>query len=301
LQEQHGVLDTYPVAQTTLNAFREDGDSVNCMIADDGARLAAFVTFRDRQSRDTISWDDSKIILSEKFATSNGLSVGDPVVFYDSDGNRGQFIIGGICESYIYNYAYIPAALYGDVFGKTPEASSVLAVVSPDLNLQKELSAELLKLDNVRGVSFSDWLKTSFSNMIKSIDYIVLVLIFSAAALAFIVLYNLTNINIAERQKEIATIKVLGFYDMEVSAYIFREITLLTLMGTALGLVGGIFLHRLVITTVEVDIVMFGRTIAPTSYVWSALLTLIFSVLVYLVMYRKLKRISMVESLKAPE
>ena len=127
------------------------------------------------------------------------------------------------------------------------------------------------------------------------------VLIISAGALAFVVLYNLTNINITEREKELATIKVLGFYDGEVSAYIYRETALLTLIGTGLGLLLGMGLHQFVIRTAEIDMVMFGRSVYLPSYVYSALLTLFFSALVNLVMHRKLKKISMVESMKAPE
>ena len=130
-------------------------------------------------------------------------------------------------------------------------------------------------------------------------NYVVLVLIFCAGMLAFIVLYNLTNINVTERQREIATIKVLGFYDPEVSMYVYRETLMLTLLGCVAGLLLGIVLHIFVIDTVEVDMVMFGRVIKPLSYVWSFLLTMAFSVLVNLVMERKLRKISMVESLKS--
>ena len=130
-------------------------------------------------------------------------------------------------------------------------------------------------------------------------NYVVLILIFCAGMLAFIVLYNLTNINITERQREIATIKVLGFYDREVSMYVYRETLMLTLLGCLAGLLLGIVLHIFVINTVEVDMVMFGRTIKPLSYVWSFLLTMLFSVLVNLVMERKLRKINMVESLKS--
>ena len=144
-------------------------------------------------------------------------------------------------------------------------------------------------------------LKDSFSNMMEKIDTIVVVLIVSAGLLAFVVLYNLTNINIAERVKEIATLKVLGFFDKEVSAYVYRENVMLSIMGTAVGLVMGVFLHMFVIYSVEVDAVMFGRTIKPLSYLVSAVLTMVFSTLVNLVMNRKLKKISMVESMKAPE
>ena len=134
-----------------------------------------------------------------------------------------------------------------------------------------------------------------------SVNFIVVVLILSAAALAFVVLYNLTNINITEREKELATIKVLGFYNKEVSAYIYRETGVLAVIGTLCGLGFGVFLHRFVVLTAEIDLVMFGRSIYAPSYLWSALLTMLFTILVSLVMQRKLHRISMVESLKAPE
>ena len=154
---------------------------------------------------------------------------------------------------------------------------------------------------DVASAQFTDTLSESFNNSIQSINSIVVVLIISAGVLAFIVLYNLTNINVTEREKELATIKVLGFYDGEVSAYIYRETILLTVIGTALGLVLGIALHQFVIRTAEIDMVMFGREVYWLSYVWSTLLTFLFSALVNLVMHHKLKNISMVESMKAPE
>lgn len=136
-------------------------------------------------------------------------------------------------------------------------------------------------------------------NLLANIDYIVVVLIICAGLLAFIVLYNLININVTERTREIATIKVLGFYDSEVAGYVFRETTILTILGTAVGLVAGIFLHRYVVQTAEVDAVMFGRSIYPSSYLLSAAITLLFGGLVNLVMTRKLRKIDMVESLKS--
>ena len=150
-------------------------------------------------------------------------------------------------------------------------------------------------------MQFTTDLSSSFADVIGNIDYIVIVLIISAGLLAFVVLYNLTNINITERQKEIATIKVLGFYNREVCAYVYRETLLLSLIGTVVGLVFGIFLHAFVVKTAEVDMVMFGRTIKWTSYVFAAALTMVFSALVNLVMYRKLKAVDMVESMKAGE
>ena len=159
----------------------------------------------------------------------------------------------------------------------------------------------LLKDTEINAVSFTDVIKDQFSDLLSKIDYIVIVLIASAGLLAFIVLYNLTNINITERQKEIATIKVLGFYDKEVSAYVYRETIILSLIGTLSGLVLGIFLHAFVVQVAEVDSIMFGRDIYPLSYLFSVLLTMLFSILVNLVMFKKLRKIDMVESMKANE
>ena len=135
--------------------------------------------------------------------------------------------------------------------------------------------------------------------MIKNLNYVIILLIVSAGALAFVVLYNLTNVNISERMREIATIKVLGFYDLEVSAYIYRENIILTLIGTLVGLGLGIILHQFIMTTVEMDMMMFGRKIQSLSYIYAAGLTFVFAILVNLAMYYKLKNVQMVESLKS--
>ena len=163
------------------------------------------------------------------------------------------------------------------------------------------ISEKLLDTDTVVSLTFTQDAIKQVLNMLRSIDAVVVLIIVCAAMLAFVVLYNLSNINIAERVKEIATIKVLGFYDPEVYAYVNRESVALTLIGTLLGLAGGIALHSFVITTVEVDAVMFGRQIYAKSFVYAIVLTLLFSALVNLVMQRLLQRISMVESMKAPE
>ena len=192
--------------------------------------------------------------------------------------------------------------LYTSLYGDIPEYATVLGILTDASSQARDaLSKTLLEIDDVSSVQFTTDLSSSFADVISNIDYIVIVLIISAGLLAFVVLYNLTNINITERQKEIATIKVLGFYNREVSAYVYRETLLLSLIGTATGLVFGIFLHAFVVKTAEVDMVMFGRTIKWTSYIFAAVLTMLFSALVNLVMYRKLKAVDMVESMKAGE
>ena len=168
-------------------------------------------------------------------------------------------------------------------------------------DLLTSAAQKLLDDDSIATASYTSDVKKGFDDMLQSLNSITLVLIICAGALAFVVLYNLTNINVTERQRELATIKVLGFFNREVGAYIYRETTLLTIMGCALGLVLGVIMNSFVIQTVEVDLVMFPRTIEPLSFVWSALITILFSVIVDLFMNKKLRRIDMVESLKSVE
>ena len=180
-----------------------------------------------------------------------------------------------------------------------PDYSTVLIKSGVSAENEDSEMKELLSYSGISSASFSSAVIESFNNMIKSINYIVLVLILSAGMLAFVVLYNLTNINISERVKEIATIKVLGFYDREVNSYVCRETYILSAIGTAVGLVLGIFLCRFVVLTAEIDIVMFGRKIYPMSYVFAAVITIAFTVLVNLALSPRLKRIDMVESMKS--
>ena len=170
-----------------------------------------------------------------------------------------------------------------------------------DTSIENELGKEIISMDKVKSVNFYSSKITNFNNTISSLNFVVVVLIVSAAALAFVVLYNLTNINISERIREIATIKVLGFYDNEVAAYVYRENIILTLIGSIVGLGLGVFLHKFIMTTVELENVMFGRNINFMSYIYSILLTLGFGIAVNLVMYFRLKKIPMVESLKSVE
>lgn len=202
-----------------------------------------------------------------------------------------------MCEYYINNYVFISESDYGTLINETPRFNTVLA----KMNAADEdaIMEGLLAVDGVESASFSSAVMSSFENMLDKINYIVYVLIICAGLLAFTVLYNLTNINIGERQKEIATIKVLGFFDNEVSAYICRETVILSIIGTLLGLAGGVFLCRFVVLNAEMDNIMFGRNIKVMSFVLAAAITMIFSCLVNAVMYRKLKKIDMVESLKS--
>ena len=278
-------------------------DSLVVFVPQDVDALGQYFQFRHRTNSQEVTFDQDAVVVTEKICERQGWKVGDTITLQDDDGNQAQLTITDICENYIYHYVYISPNTYQEAFGKEMEANSLLCKLPEDLTAQEEerLGTDLLQCRDVVSAQFTDTLSESFHNSITRINSIIVVLIVSAGLLAFVVLYNLTNINITEREKELATIKVLGFYDGEVSAYIYRETVLLTLIGTALGLLLGMGLHQFVIRTAEVDMVMFGRAVYWPSYVYSAVLTILFGMLVNLVMHHKLKKISMVESMKAPE
>ena len=207
--------------------------------------------------------------------------------------------MAGITEHYIQHYVYLSESAYEEVFGQEPEQNALLIRYAGDD--ASELDQELVALDGISSLTRTEDTRRTFGTSLESVDYAVALIIVCAAALAFVVLYNLTNINITERLRELATLKVLGFYDGELSAYIYRENVILTVLGTLLGMVLGKLLHQWLILTVEIDLLMFGRTISPTSYLWAALLTAVFSLTVNLFAHRKLKKLDMVESLKTVE
>ena len=191
---------------------------------------------------------------------------------------------------------------YKSVYHTTPKNTTLLGIMKTVNSDQEEtLGNAFMKQAGIESVTFYSGIASSFEDTFSSLSFIVVVLIISAGMLAFVVLYNLTNVNISERLREIATIKVLGFYDNEVSAYVYRENIILTLIGALVGLGLGIILHSLIMSLAELDTVMFGRNIYPISFVYSVLITMGFSIIVNLVMYRKLKKIPMVESLKSVE
>ena len=304
LSDSSRVEDYLPIHMESGEGVAGDTEvSLYLIVPSDSGRLADFITFRDRKSGEPIPFTREGAILTEKAALRLGLRAGDTLTVRDQDGNETSVPVSAVCENYVQSYLYIPEEVYETAFGEAPAFDTVYAKALDAATQEGRdaLAEDLLRSSNATGVSFTTSVMDSFADMLGSVDYIVIVLIISAAALAFVVLYNLTNINICERQKEIATIKVLGFYPREVGAYVYRETLLLSLMGAALGLFLGIFFHQYVVRTAEVDAVMFGRTIGLHSYLYSAALTALFTLLVNLCMGRKLRSIDMVESLKAPE
>ncbi len=300
------VLDYLPALQDSGTVIPEAGrpeDSVTIFATPQGDRLPEFFHFRHRTDSQPVDYNENSVIITEKLAERHRLSVGDRITVKNQDEDQASFVITDICENYVHHYLYLSPAAYQEAFGQEATVNSLLCKLPEEgpRGGEEALTTDLLQCGGVAMTTSTKELSASFHNSLQSINSIVLVLIISAGALAFVVLYNLTNINITEREKELATIKVLGFYQSEVAAYIYRESAMLTLIGTGVGLLLGVVLHQFVIRTAEVDLVMFGRNIYPLSYIFATLLTFLFSLLVSLVMYKKLANISMVESMKAPE
>lgn len=265
------------------------------------------ITLKNRISGKQVPFDESSVVISEKLATLHHLRVGDTLVLFDRDkvgnsvGTGHKLTITGICENYVGTTVYVAPAIFAKI-SSSPVMYETLFIQAPDLKpgeQQQNIASELHSCDDVSLVAFSDETISLYRNMISVVDYVVAVLIISAILLAFIVLYNLTNINIEERLREIASLKVLGFTKREIYAYIFREVFLLSLLGDVFGLGVGVYLERFVVATAEVDYVMFSRTIHLESFVIAFVLTLVFTGLILLIMTPKLNRIDMVESLKS--
>ena len=277
------------------------------VVPEDPGGLADFLTVRTRVGHEPLSIGEDGVVLAEKLANELGVGVGDTVRLAEQDemGNATDktfdLTVTGVMENYIYNYVFIGPGVYARMEGGQPAFSTYYAVTSSDAGERAQFNDAVRAIDGVKTVAYNDEVIDAYKSMLKSVGLIVIVLVVAAAALAFIVLYNLTNINITERQREIATLKVLGFTPREVSAYIYRETMLLSVIGCAVGLVLGVFMEGFVVVTAEVDQVMFGRTIHAASFVIAFLLTMLFTVLVMLAMRRKLARVDMVESLKSNE
>ena len=265
-------------------------------------KFSDFVVLQDRTTKEKYQLTDKCAVLTEKMAKELGVSAGDTVTIKEENEKERTVKISQICENYMSHYLYMTPAVYKAAYGKEPEYNSIYYRTEGRTTKEAESVGEAaLKLDGALSVSYTTELRQQVDDMLQSLDIVIVVLIISAGMLAFVVLYNLNNINITERKRELATLKVLGFYDKEVTEYVYRENILLTLIGSVFGMLLGKILHRFIIVTVEIDSVMFGRNINTISFVYAFLLTVVFSLFVNGVMYFKLKKINMVESLKSVE
>ena len=273
---------------------------ITIVVPENLKKMDKFIHLQDRKTQNPIELNNKGIVLTEKIARDLGVKAGDEIELINSDDKKAKIKVSHITENYISHYAYISPENYTKLFEKDLDFNRVIGILNnPSVKIEDKLSKKLFDIETIDGITFNTASKETFHNTIKNLNYVVLIMIISAGALAFVVLYNLTNVNISERIREIATIKVLGFYDKEVSAYIYRENIILTIIGTVVGLGLGTILHKFIMVTVEIQSMMFGRVIDMSSYFIAAVLTIVLSLFVNLAMFYKLRNVKMVESLKS--
>lgn len=272
--------------------------SLYLVASDEAADITPYFDLHTQKGEAIAYPSDGECIISQNVAEEFELKPGDTVTLQDENRSKMELTVSGINVNYVFNYIYITTQTYEKLMGEEAPCKTAYINLTEGTDAHR-LSAALMKLDKVTSVTVNNDMLDRFNNMMGSMDLIVLVIILCAAGLAFIVLYNLTNINITERVREIATIKVLGFYRKETASYVFRENVVLTAIGALVGLWLGKYLHMFVMNAVKVDLVTFDVKIKPLSYVYSILLTIAFAWFVNWVMGRKLERISMTESLKS--
>lgn len=291
------------VEQNTFTA-EADGNrqDINLFVPEDTEKLKDFVVLKDKQDPEKVyDLPDEGAIITEKLADLLDISVGDRIQINGNDQEVYDVEVKGTVEHYFQHFVYLSPEAFEGATGEEPVYNTRLLEYDTD-EVEDTAVGQLLNAEEaVQGVTFVSVVYDSMQGSLDSLDVVTLVIIISAATLAFIVLYNLTNINVSERERELSTIKVLGFYDKEVTMYVYRENLVLTLMGIIFGLGLGVIMHRFVINTAEVDMMRFSRHINFTSYLYSGLLTFLFSGLVMILMHFKLKYIDMIEALKAQE
>lgn len=300
MEEVEKLLSVYTKSITVTEGDTEKLANVFVPYTMEG--LTDFLMLRDRTSKEEYVLTGDQVMITEKLATLLGVKKGDEITLKLSDTVRVTVEVTEITENYVNHYVYMTKEMYEKIAKESPLPTTIMLRMKELAEAQEEaFSNTLMEEDSCSGVTFTSGLNDKLGDMLDTFDIVIWVLIISAGLLAFIVLYNLNNINITERNRELATIKLLGFYDGELAAYVYRENVLLTLIGALFGMILGRGLHLFVIKTAEIDIMMFGRNIMPLSYVYSFLLTFLFSMAVNVMMYYRLKKIDMVESLKSVE
>ena len=303
------ITDYIQVNRTMVYATGKGSDKLNdeknayLIIPRDIDKFEEYISIRERGSNDDVlELSDEGVIITEKYAKLLGVSVGDSIYvrLSESDAYPKEIKVAGITENYIFNYIYMTPKFYQSLYNVQGE-TNVLLIKMEDAANTEDISSRLLKIAGVNSVTMNADELSELNTVINSLYFIVILMVVAAAILAFVVLYNLNNINISERHRELATLKLLGFYDKELSAYVYRENVVLTILGTILGIFLGIGLHQFVMITVETDVYMFGRELQPLSIVIGAVLTIIFALATNLIMYFRLKKIDMIESLKSVE
>ena len=303
LDQDEDVLNYMEGKETSVDVEVGDEErSVYLVVVPDNEKFRQFVRLKDRITQEEYQLDDQGVVLSEKLAKVLGVSEGDIIYLKDGETKKIETVVSHVVENYYFHYVYMSEQVYRQLYQKDPEYTEIFTINRTNEEVfEEEFQKEYMKLDGVMNITMLSTMEGRIADLIRSMDAIIYVIVIAAGLLAFVVLYNLNNINISERRRELSTLKVLGFFDGEVSAYVFRENIILTLLGALTGIGFGLALHRFVILTAEIDLMMFGREIKKISYLYSICLTILFSVLVNLFMHFKLKKLDMVESMKSVE
>lgn len=276
---------------------------VQVLVSNNLDDLDKVIKLKDAKSGEKLVLDDDTVIITDKLAQLLNINIGDEVNLSDSENNEYKVKIGGITEHYISHFVYMTSGLYEKIFDKEFNTNVLLTKYSSNLtdDIENNFSKEILSNPKIASVTLTSYLRGIMDDTLSAMNYVVYVLIISAGLLAFIVLYNLSNINISERIRELATIKVLGFYDKEVYDYITREVVLLTIIGILFGLIFGFFLNSFILGTCEIEMLRFKRIVTTQSYLLSAIITIIFTCIVNFITFFSLKKVDMIESLKSVE
>ena len=304
LEDEKDVAASTMVHMEMVDVSTEEGNGeVYLCVPENKEDFQTMTVLQNRTSEEVYTLDGEGILLTEWMADTLGVSAGDSITMEKEDGSSSQEVqVMGVVENYIMNYAYMSPQYYEKIYGEPAEFEVMYAEFTPEgQERENELGSEILQQPGVYNVSYTSDTKREINDMLQALVLVIIVLIVTAALLAFVVLYNLNNVNITERRRELATLKVLGFYDQEVAAYVYHENIILTLMGIVVGVGLGTLLHQYIIHTIRVDMVMFGQHVSLVSFLISTVLTAVFSAFVNFVMYFKLKEINMVESLKSVE
>lgn len=294
--EKENAAGMYAMEKTIDLVTDKGTKSIHMVAVENPDEVGDFISLHTKKQEPIAYPKEGEAVLSKKVAETYAVKKGDTILLRDSDNNEMHLKVTGICENHIYNYVYIAPESYEKQIGDV--AFKNVYVRLPDASDIHEVSAALMKVDGVTAVTVNSDMLSRISQMMSCMNYIVIIIIICAGALAFIVLYNLNNINITERVREIATIKVLGFYPKETASYVFRENMVLTAIGCGLGLILGKWFHRFVMGEIQIDMVSFNVQINAVSYLFSVLLTMGFAWIVNCMMTGKLERINMAESLK---
>lgn len=304
LENEKDVAASTMVHMEMVDVSTEEGNGeVYLCVPENKEDFQTMTVLQNRTSEEVYTLDGEGLLLTEWMADTLGVSAGDSITMEKEDGSSSQEVqVMGVVENYIMNYAYMSPQYYEKIYGEPAEFEVMyVEFTSEGQERENELGSEILQQPGVYNVSYTSDTKREINDMLQALVLVIIVLIVTAALLAFVVLYNLNNVNITERRRELATLKVLGFYDQEVAAYVYHENIILTLMGIVVGVGLGTLLHQYIIHTIRVDMVMFGQHVSLVSFLISAVLTAVFSAFVNFVMYFKLKEINMVESLKSVE